>query len=119
MGQELLVSLFQINTAYWDHQTNIKSGLMKSRRPAMSAITFSPASSATGISARALFHRLIAAQRPQGRLYRSLKDLPDHLLLDIGVDPRDVPARTETLIARPDLAFKRIGAAGLRTAAKS
>jgi uncharacterized protein YjiS (DUF1127 family) len=119
MGQELLISLFQINTAYWDHQINIKSDLMKSRRPAMSAITFNPASSATGISPRALFHRLFAAQYPQGRLYRNLKDLPDHLLLDIGVDPRDVPARAEGVIARPDLVYLGVNAAGLRTAAKS
>jgi uncharacterized protein YjiS (DUF1127 family) len=85
----------------------------------MSAITLTPASSATGTSARALFHRLIAAQRPQGRLYRNLKDLPDHLLLDIGVDPRDVPARTEAQIARPDLVNIGTAAALNRTAAKS
>jgi hypothetical protein len=119
MHKELLVSLLQINTAYWEHQTNIKSDLMKARRPSMSAITFTPASSATGFSLRALFHRPFAAECPQGRLYRSLKDLPDHLLLDIGVDPRDVPARTEGVIARPDLVYLGVNAAGLRTAAKS
>jgi uncharacterized protein YjiS (DUF1127 family) len=116
MGQELLVSLLQINTVY---QTNIKPYLMKSRRPAMSAITFTPASSAKGFNPHALFHRLFAAERPQGRMYRSLKDLPDHLLLDIGVDPRNVPVRTEGVIARPDLVYLGVNAAGLRTVAKS
>jgi uncharacterized protein YjiS (DUF1127 family) len=85
----------------------------------MSAITFPPASSATGFSPRALFHRLFAAERPQGRLYRSLQDLPDHLLLDIGVDPRNVPTRAEGVIARPDLVFLGVNPTGLRTAAKS
>jgi uncharacterized protein YjiS (DUF1127 family) len=119
MGKELLVSLLQVNAPCWKHQRNVKSNLMKARRLAMSAITFHPAASVIRSSPRALFHRLFAAQRAQGRLYRSLKDLPDHLLLDIGVDPRDVPVSGEGEIARPDLAFKGGSATGLRTAAKS
>jgi uncharacterized protein YjiS (DUF1127 family) len=85
----------------------------------MSAITFIPASPAISSSVRALFRWPLAAVRPQGRLYRNLKDLPDHLLLDIGVDPRDVPAGAEGVIARQDLVFLGVNATGLRTAAKS
>jgi uncharacterized protein YjiS (DUF1127 family) len=83
----------------------------------MSAVTLHPALPA--ISLRALFHRRFAEASSQGRLYRNLKDLPDHLLLDIGVDPRDVPVSAEGGIARPDLAFSGLGAMGFRTAAKS
>jgi uncharacterized protein YjiS (DUF1127 family) len=85
----------------------------------MSAIAINPASPALGQSLNALFHRLFSAGRPQGRLYRNLKDLPDHLLLDIGVDPRDVPVNGEGGIARPDLVYAGPGAMGFRTAAKS
>jgi hypothetical protein len=85
----------------------------------MSAIAFNTASPAIGPSLRALFHRLFSAGGPQGRLYKNLKDLPDHLLLDIGVDPRDVPVSGEGGIARPDLAYLGLGAMEFRTAAKS
>jgi uncharacterized protein YjiS (DUF1127 family) len=71
------------------------------------------------ISLRALLHRLFAAGSSQGRFYRSLKRLPDHLLLDIGVDPRDVPVNGEGETARPDLALTGLAARMFRTAAKS
>jgi uncharacterized protein YjiS (DUF1127 family) len=119
MGKELFVSLLQVNAACWEHQMNIKSNLMKARRQAMSAITFTPASPASSFSPRALFRQLFAAARPQGRLYRGLRDLPDHLLLDIGVDPRDVPVRAEGAVARPDSAYSGLGVVEFRTAAKS
>jgi uncharacterized protein YjiS (DUF1127 family) len=83
----------------------------------MSVITLHPASPA--ISLRALFQLRFAEASAQGRLYRSLKDLPDHLLLDIGVDPRDVPTKTEGGIARTDLAYSGPAAMRFRTAAKS
>jgi uncharacterized protein YjiS (DUF1127 family) len=83
----------------------------------MSAITLHPAS--PSISLRVLFHRRFAERGSQGRLYNSLKDLPDHLLLDIGVDPRNVPTSTEGEIARPDLVHRGLGAMGFRTAARS
>jgi uncharacterized protein YjiS (DUF1127 family) len=82
----------------------------------MSAITLHPASPAFGL--RALFHWRFAETISQARLYRSLKDLPDHLLLDIGVDPRDVPTQTEGEIARPDLVYSGPAAMGFRTAAR-
>jgi uncharacterized protein YjiS (DUF1127 family) len=83
----------------------------------MSAIVINPASPAFSLSA--LFHRRFSGSRSQGRLYRSLKDLPDHLLLDIGVDPRDVPVRGEGETARPDLVYSGPGAMGFRSVAKS
>ena len=85
----------------------------------MSATTLHPAYPSISFSFRALFHRRFAAGGSQGRLYRNLKDLPDHLLLDIGVDPRDVPASGDGEIARPDLVYSGLGAMGFRTAAKS
>jgi uncharacterized protein YjiS (DUF1127 family) len=85
----------------------------------MSAITLHPASSSIIVSLRALFHRRFAEGGSQGRLCRNLKDLPDHLLLDIGVDPRDVPVSAEGEIARPDFVYSGPGAMGFRTAAKS
>jgi uncharacterized protein YjiS (DUF1127 family) len=85
----------------------------------MSAISLHPASPSISASLRALFHRSFAEASAQGRIYRSLKDLPDHLLLDIGVDPRNVPTRTEGEIARPDLVHHGLGAMGFRTSAKS
>ena len=67
----------------------------------------------------ALLSPLFAGISAQGRLYGGLKDLPDHLLLDIGVDPRDVPAQAECEIARSDLMYARPGARGFRNVAKS
>ena len=66
----------------------------------------------------ALFSRFIAGKSAQGRLYRDLKDLPDHLLLDIGVDPRDVPVRTEEAGARPEVFWRDATSVNFRTAAK-
>jgi uncharacterized protein YjiS (DUF1127 family) len=83
----------------------------------MSAITLQPASPTFSLSA--LFRWRFTGSNSQGRLYRNLKDLPDHLLLDIGVDPRDVPVSGKREIARPDLAFSGLGATGFRTVAKS
>jgi len=37
------------------------------------------------------------------RLPRELSSLPDHLLVDIGVDPRWVPNQAGEIISRPDL----------------
>jgi uncharacterized protein YjiS (DUF1127 family) len=85
----------------------------------MSTITFTPASPAISSSVRALFRWPLAAVRPQGRLYRSLKDLPDHLLLDIGVDPRDVPGNSDQVNARPELLWHGATAKTSRTTAKS
>jgi uncharacterized protein YjiS (DUF1127 family) len=96
---------------------NIKQNLMKLRRPAMSVIVINPASPAFSLSA--LFRWRFSVSSSQGRLYRDLKDLPDHLLLDIGVDPRNVPVRGEGGIARPDLLYQELTAAALRTAAQS
>lgn len=65
----------------------------------------------------AFLKRLFAARVAQGRLHANLKDLPDYLLLDIGVDPRQVPMGLDEAIARPDLAHGGVVTTGFRTAA--
>ena len=54
-----------------------------------------------------------------GSILRNHAVLPDHLLLDIGVDPRDVPFNVAGEIARPDLAHSGPATATFRTIAKS
>lgn len=53
------------------------------------------------------------------RLPRELASLPDHLLVDIGVDPRWVPNLTGEIISRPDLARSGLAAPIWRLTAKS
>jgi hypothetical protein len=53
------------------------------------------------------------------RLPRELAALPDHLLLDIGVDPRCVPNPAGEMISRPDLARKGLVPPIWRSTAKS
>ena len=67
----------------------------------------------------AFLKRFFAAKETQGRLYAELKDLPDHLLLDIGIDPRNVPQSLDEAIARQDLVHGSVVAAQYRAAAKS
>lgn len=67
----------------------------------------------------AFLTRLFSAARVQERLYTELKDLPDHLLIDIGIDPRSVPLSLNEAIARPDLAHGGVVTAHGRVAAKS
>ena len=69
--------------------------------------------------AHALLLQLFAGKHAQGRLYRDLRDLPDYLLLDIGVDPRDVPVRAGEVGARPDLLWHDATVMSFRKAAKS
>ena len=85
----------------------------------MSITATRPVSFAIAARLRTLQERLFAGKGPQGRLYRDLIDLPDHLLLDIGVDPRSVPSSADDVIARPDLLYTGPAAAVFRTAAKS
>ena len=66
-----------------------------------------------------LLSPLFAGKSAQGRLYRQLKDLPDYLLLDIGVDPREVPVRVEAAGVGPDLLHGGLAARVFRTVAKS
>jgi len=54
-----------------------------------------------------------------GRLPRELGSLPDHLLLDIGVDPRCVPNPAGDLFARPDLTRKGLVPPIYRSQARS
>ncbi len=70
-------------------------------------------------SLHSLFSPLFAGKKSQGRLYRDLKDLPDYLLLDIGVDPRDVPVRAEEGSARPEVLWREAAAVRFRTEARS
>ena len=85
----------------------------------MSITAARPVSHSLAESLHALFSPLFAGKSAQGRLYRGLKDLPDYLLLDIGVDPRDVPVRTEGEGARPDLLHGGLVARVFRITAKS
>ena len=83
----------------------------------MSITAARPVSHALAERAYALLSRLLAVKGAQGRLYRNLKDLPDHLLLDIGVDPRDVPTRAGEADTRPDVLWQDAAAVTFRTAA--
>jgi hypothetical protein len=85
----------------------------------MSVVAFTPASNSIGARLHALLTHLVPEKTSHGRLYRDLKNLPDHLLLDIGIDPRNVPGNTEAEIARPDLVHRGVGATVFRTVAKS
>jgi hypothetical protein len=53
------------------------------------------------------------------RLPRELASLPDHLLIDIGVDPRWVPNPAGETISRPDLSHSGLATPIWRSAAKS
>ena len=53
------------------------------------------------------------------RLPRELDSLPDHLLIDIGVDPRWVPNLAGEIISRPDLARSGLAVPIWRSTAKS
>jgi hypothetical protein len=83
----------------------------------MSITAARPVSFSLAERAHALLSRLFAGKGSQGRLYRGLKDLPDYLLLDIGVDPREVPGGEEG--GRPDVLWQEAAAMTFRTAAKS
>jgi uncharacterized protein YjiS (DUF1127 family) len=85
----------------------------------MSIIAIHHASPSIAERLHTLLQRLFPAETAQGRLYKDLRNLPDHLLLDIGIDPRDVPKNAGAMIDRPDLAQSGFAAAELRTAAKS
>lgn len=85
----------------------------------MSITAARPVSHALAERAHALLSRFFAGKSAQGRLYRELKDLPDYLLLDIGVDPRDVPGGAEEVGSRPELLWKDETAMSFRTAAKT
>ena len=85
----------------------------------MSITATRPASHSLVESLHTLLSPLFAGKNAQGRLYRGLKDLPDHLLLDIGVDPRDVPTRAGEAGTRPDVLWQDAAAMGFRTVAKS
>lgn len=85
----------------------------------MSITATRPVSHALTERLHALLAPLFAGKKSQGRLYRGLKDLPDYLLLDIGVDPRDVPVQAEKAGARAEVLWQEAGAMKCRTAAKS
>jgi hypothetical protein len=78
-------------------------------RKTIMSITFA-ASTPSSILLRlhTLFDHLSRAVAPQGRLYGNLRDLPDHLLVDIGVDPRRVPTRLEDDLSRPDVFYQSL-----------
>lgn len=85
----------------------------------MSITAASPVSHSLAERLHALLSPLFAESRPQGRLYGGLKDLPDYLLLDIGVDPRDVPVRGDGTGARAEVLRRESTATSARTSAKT
>lgn len=85
----------------------------------MSITATRPVSHSLAESLHALLSPLFAGKKSQGRLYRGLKDLPDHLLLDIGVDPRDVRVRAEEAGVQPEVLHGGLAARVFRIAAKS
>jgi uncharacterized protein YjiS (DUF1127 family) len=85
----------------------------------MSVLTFESTSPSLISRLPELWRQLWKANNPQVRDYSDLKALPDRLLLDIGVDPRDVPSNVAGEIARPDLAHSGPATAAYRIIAKS
>jgi uncharacterized protein YjiS (DUF1127 family) len=85
----------------------------------MSVLTFEISSPSIVSRLPELLRQLWVTKASQVRNYNELKALPDHLLLDIGVDPRDVPFNVAGEIARPDLAHSGPATATFRTIAKS
>ena len=85
----------------------------------MSALTFEHKPFGLDWHTPAFLKRLFATNKAQGRHHVELKDLPDYLLLDIGIDPRSAPLSLEEAVARPDLAHGGVVSANLRTAARS
>ncbi len=85
----------------------------------MSVLTFEFASPSLISRLPELLRRLWETNTSPVRNFHNLKTLPDHLLLDIGVDPRDVPFNVVGEIARPDLAHSGPATATFRTIAKS
>lgn len=69
----------------------------------------------------ALLRRLLAASEQNSRrqLPQDVVSLTDHLLLDIGIDPRSVPNPAAEAISRPDLAFNGLTPPRWRSTAKS
>jgi hypothetical protein len=72
----------------------------------MSVTATRPISFSIAERLHALVSPLFAGKSAQGRLYGDLKDLPDYLLLDIGVDPRGVPGVAHEGSTRPDLLWE-------------
>lgn len=62
---------------------------------------------------------LLARNKTQPVLPAELASLPDHLLVDIGIDPRDVPNPAGTGAADPDLARYGIPTSLLRAIPRS
>lgn len=85
----------------------------------MSVLTFELASPSLISRLPELLRQLWETNTSRVRHYHDLKALPDHLLLDIGVDPRNVPFNVASEIARPDLAHSGPATATFRTNAKS
>ncbi len=85
----------------------------------MSVLTFEITSSSIISWLPALLRQLWMTKASRARNYNELKALPDHLLLDIGVDPRNVPFNVVREIARPDLTHSGPATAAFRTNAKS
>lgn len=89
MAQKLLVSLKFFNGAYRGQQRHIRAGFKPAKDAQMSDFALhAPRFQPTGL--RAAFRRLFA-HKAEVLPVAELQPLPERLLVDIGIDPRDVP----------------------------
>lgn len=101
---------------------SIKKNLMSDQRCEMSDFVSDYRTTAFAGRWWLFVDRLLAAiekKTGQRRLPKELASLPDHLLIDIGVDPRWVPNPAGELIARPDLSHSGLATPVWRSASKS
>ncbi len=85
----------------------------------MSVTAHNPVSYLPNLRLRERLAHAFTRKVDQGRQYGDLRDLPDYLLLDIGVDPRDVKNGRLELIDRPDMLHHGSTTFEFRTTAKS
>jgi hypothetical protein len=104
---------------YHFYQLNIKNFLIKLSEVIMTITALKPISSTAFVRSLSFSADFCAKKLLQLRAGNRLKGLPDHLLLDIGIDPRNVSGREPALSARPDLLYTQLTISTYRTAAKS
>lgn len=85
----------------------------------MSVSTFDPLSLPSVSGLRILFKRLFSHFATRDRSKDSLRALTDHMLLDIGVDPRGVRCQTVERIERTDAFDSDLTALHFRITSKS
>ncbi|MGL4490278.1 MAG: hypothetical protein ACRCU5_12635 [Rhizobiaceae bacterium] len=81
------------------------------------AISYASPNAVRGLGA--LVTRLLALKAPHDNHANELAGLSDRLLLDIGIDPRDVQNNDVNYAAQPDVLDAELTIVKFRTAAKS